>query len=134
MENYDPEFKDTANAGDILVCGFNFGTGSSREQAATALKYKGIQCVIAGSFSQTYLRNSLNNGYLGIEAQELVNDLKEKFGKDKLTVLTNIEAKIDFKNSLILADGKEYSINPVGTSAQELIIEGGLENWVKKNI
>ncbi|MBU2492699.1 MAG: homoaconitase [Bacteroidetes bacterium] len=134
MENYDPEFKDNVNAGDILVGGFNFGTGSSREQAATALKYKGIQCVIAGSFSQTYMRNSLNNGYLGIEAPELVDDLKNKFGKDKLTVLTKIEAKIDFKNSVIYADGKEYSISPVGTAAQELIIDGGLENWVKKNI
>lgn len=134
MENYDTEFRDIVKAGDILVGGFNFGTGSSREQAATALMYKGIQCVIAGSFSQTYMRNSLNNGYLGIEAPELVNDLKEKFGKDKLTVLTKIEAKIDFRNSIIYADGKEYSISPVGTAAQELIIEGGLEKWVKKNI
>ncbi len=46
MENYDPEFVKIAKAGDILVGGFNFGTGSSREQAATALKYKGIQLVI----------------------------------------------------------------------------------------
>ena len=80
------------------------------------------------------MRNSLNNGYLGIEAPELVNDLKEKFGKDKLTVLTKIEARIDFRNSIIYADGKDYNISPVGTAAQELIIDGGLENWVKKNI
>jgi len=39
MENYDPEFGKLVNKGDILVGGFNFGTGSSREQAATALKY-----------------------------------------------------------------------------------------------
>ena len=78
MENYDPEFAKIANKGDILVGGFNFGTGSSREQAATAFKYKGIQLVIAGSFSQTYKRNAINNGFIVIEAPELVNDFKEK--------------------------------------------------------
>lgn len=43
MENYDPKFSVLVKKGDILVGGFNFGTGSSREQAATALKYKGFK-------------------------------------------------------------------------------------------
>ena len=99
MENYDPEFVNIAKKGDILVGGFNFGTGSSREQAATALKYKGIQLVIAGSFNETYKRNALNNGFLLIECPQLVNDLKEKFGKEKLTVKTGMKVKINFENS-----------------------------------
>ena len=53
MENYDPDFRTVLSKGDVLVSGFNFGTGSSREQAATALKHAGIQCVIAGSYSET---------------------------------------------------------------------------------
>lgn len=130
MENYDPEFVKIANAGNILVGGFNFGTGSSREQAATALKYKGIQLVIAGSFNETYKRNALNNGYLLIECPALVNDLKTKFGKDKLTVKTGLHAKIDFTNSFITIDNKEYPIDPVGEAAQELVVVGGLEKWV----
>ena len=134
MENYDPEFGKIVEKGDILVGGYNFGSGSSREQAATALKYRGIQLVLAGSFSETYKRNALNNGYLVIEAPELVNDLKTRFGKAKLTVKTGIKATIDFKRSTLLADGKSYSISPVGAAAQELIVVGGLENWVKKNI
>ncbi len=73
MENYDPEFVKIAKEGDILVGGFNFGTGSSREQAATALKYKGIKCVIAGSLNETYKRNALNNGFLIIECPQLVS-------------------------------------------------------------
>ena len=77
MENYDPEFQKVAKEGDILVGGFNFGTGSSREQAATALKYRGIQLVIVGSASQTYKRNALNNGFLVIEIPELVEELKQ---------------------------------------------------------
>ena len=134
MENYDPKFKDMVNKGDILVGGYNFGTGSSREQAATALKYKGIQLVIAGSFSATYMRNALNNGYLVIEVPKLVDDLKSKYGTEDLTVLTNIKAKVSFKNSEIEANGEVYKFSPIGTAAQELIITGGLENWVKKNL
>src|SRR5262249_31171891 len=49
FENYDPNFNSLYQKGDVVVAGFNFGTGSSREQAATALKFKGIPCVIAGS-------------------------------------------------------------------------------------
>lgn len=134
MENYDPQFGKLVKKGDILVGGFNFGTGSSREQAATALKYSGIQLVLAGSFSETYKRNALNNGFLVIEAPELVNDLKSYFGTDKLTVKTGATAIIDFKKSVILADDRVFPISPIGAAAQELIIIGGLENWVKENM
>jgi len=134
MENYDPKFGKIAKKDDIVAGGFNFGTGSSREQAATSLKYKGIACVIAGSFSETYARNAINNGFLVIQCPDLICDLKEKYGKEKLTVQTNKKVKIDFENSSITFDGKDYSIDPVGEAAQELIIAGGLEEWVKKNL
>lgn len=134
MENYDPEFGKIVNKGDILAGGFNFGTGSSREQAATALKYRGIQLVVAGSFNETYKRNALNNGFLLIEAPELIKDLKSQFGQDRLTVKTAIVAEIDFRRSVLTAEGKQYRISPVGAAAQELIVFGGLENWVKNNL
>jgi len=134
MENYDPEFKNIVKEGDILVGGFNFGTGSSREQAATAFKHRGLALVVAGSFSETYKRNALNNGFLTIEAPELVEALKSQFGTEKLTVRTGIQATLDFQNAVLIADGKEYPISPVGTAAQELVLVGGLENWVKKNL
>jgi homoaconitate hydratase len=134
MENYDPEFGKIVNKGDLLVGGFNFGTGSSREQAATALKYRGLRLVIAGSFNETYKRNALNNGYLLIECPELVNSLKQNFGKEKLTVKTGILANIDFTKSTLSANEKVYTIDPVGVAAQELIVAGGLEEWVKNNM
>lgn len=134
MENYDPDFGKITKSGDILVGGFNFGTGSSREQAATALKYKGIQLVVAGTFNETYKRNALNNGYLLIECPQLVNELKTKYGKDKLTVKSGKIVRIDFEDSSLTFDNKIYSIDSVGEAAQELIVTGGLEDWVKKNI
>jgi len=134
MENYDPDFGKIVKDGDILVGGFNFGSGSSREQAATALKYRGVQLVITGSASQTYMRNALNNGFLVLEVPDLVNDFKIKFTEDKLTIESEIKVNIDFKKSKIITGDSEYSISPVGTAAQELIVVGGLENWVKKQL
>ena len=134
MENYDAEFGRLAKEGDLLVGGFNFGTGSSREQAATALKYRGIRLVIAGSFSETYKRNAINNGFLAVEAPQLIMDLKARFGTTRLTVRTGIIGSLDIRRSVLVMDGKPYSIDPVGTTAQELILMGGLENWVKANL
>ncbi|KAJ4287673.1 mitochondrial Homoaconitase [Kalmusia sp. IMI 367209] len=79
MENYDPSFGSVAKAGDILVSGFNFGCGSSREQAATAILAKGIPLVVAGSFGNIFSRNSINNALMGVEVPKLANRLREVF-------------------------------------------------------
>ncbi|MHB2154842.1 homoaconitase [Calditrichota bacterium GD2] len=134
MENYDPQFVKIMKEGDILAGGFNFGTGSSREQAATAFKYAGIQMVLAGSFSETYKRNAINNGFMVVEAPELIADLKERFGTDRLTVRTGLKAAINFKEGKINLGDKTYSIKPFGVAAQEIILAGGLEEWVKKQL
>jgi len=134
MENYDMEFTNLVEKGNIIVGGYNFGTGSSREQAATALMYRGIQMVIAGSFSQTYKRNAINNGFLVLESPELLEDLKNNFGTKSLTVKTELDLLVDFKKSCLTVNDKDYQISPVGAAAQELIITKGLENWVKENI
>ena len=77
MENYDPKFSSIAQPGDILVSGFNFGCGSSREQAATALLAKGIPLVVAGSFGNIFSRNSINNALMGVEVPKLISRLRE---------------------------------------------------------
>ena len=79
MENYDKEFAKIAKPGDILVAGFNFGCGSSREQAATAILAKGIQLVVAGSFGNIFGRNSINNALMGVEVPKLIQRLRQAF-------------------------------------------------------
>ncbi|KAJ8059486.1 hypothetical protein OCU04_011147 [Sclerotinia nivalis] len=79
MENYDKEFRTIAREGDILVSGFNFGCGSSREQAATAILAKKIPMVVAGSFGNIFSRNSINNALMGVEVPRLVQRLREHF-------------------------------------------------------
>lgn len=135
MENYDPKFQEIARVGDILAGGWNFGSGSSREQAATALKYRGIRLVVAGSYSQTYKRNAFNNGFVVIESPDMVRFLRKRFEKrSEATVDTGLAAKVDFENSTITLDGKTYGFSPLREVAQELVALGGFENVLRKKI
>jgi len=142
MENYDPQFAARTQAGDVIVGQFNFGTGSSREQAVTCLKAKGIPLVIAASFSQTYLRNAFNNGFLCIEVPEFVARLREQFAKEiaakEKTIIPNDapgdEIDIDFTSSTISWRGKKFSFPALGSVPQSLVIAGGVENLVAKKL
>ncbi len=138
MENYDPQFAARTHPGDVIVGGFNFGTGSSREQAVTCLKAKGIPLVIAASFSQTYLRNAYNNGFLCIEVPELVKRLREQFtteikAKEK-TIISGQKIEIDFTLSRVSWREEKFSFPPLGTVPQSLVIAGGAENLVAKKL
>jgi homoaconitate hydratase len=138
MENYDPQFAGRTLEGDVIVGGFNFGTGSSREQAVAALKCKGIPLVIAGSFSQTYLRNAFNNGFLCIETHELVNRLREKFAdaaaRKEKTIIPGDMIDVDFATSTIKYAGEIFTFPALGSVPQSLVIAGGVENLVSKKL
>jgi len=138
MENYDPQFAARTREGDVIVGGFNFGTGSSREQAVTALKCKGIPLVIAGTFSQTYLRNAFNNGFLCIETPELVERLRAKFGAEtsrkEKTIIPGDEVEVDFAASTIRYAGEEFTFPALGSVPQSLVVAGGVENLVSQKL
>ncbi|KAG6899876.1 mitochondrial Homoaconitase [Termitomyces sp. T159_Od127] len=164
MENYDPNFAalvaekrkafvpfdGVRKEGVVLVSGYNFGTGSSREQAATALKAAGVPLVIAGSFGDIFKRNAINNGLVCLESPELVSDLTERYAKDgkrgaggkngELTVDMGMTIEVgmkDGKATVLTAntgEGKTYSLRPVGASVQELWVAGGLEGFILKEI
>src|ERR1043165_8148521 len=119
FENYDPNFNTLYQKGDVVVGGLNFGSGSSREQAATALKYKGIPCVIAGSFSETYKRNAFNNGFVVFECPELVTHLREAL-KDRAATTVGPEITIDYAKSILTVDGKQFAFPALTRAAQEL--------------
>ena len=138
MENYDPQFALRTRAGDVVVGGFNFGTGSSREQAVTCLKAKSIPLIIAASFSQTYLRNAYNNGFLCIEVPALVKRLRDQFAgeitaKEK-TIIPGEKLDIDFTGSTVTWRGNRFVFPPLGAVPQSLVIAGGAENVVAKKL
>ena len=133
FENYDPNFNTLYQKGDVVVGGLNFGSGSSREQAATALKYKGIPCVIAGSFSETYKRNAFNNGFVVFECPELVIHLREKLTNRQATTV-GPAITIDYAKSILTVDGKSFPFPPLSPAAQELIVAGGAEKLVASRL
>eukprot|EP01060_Flectonema_neradi_P027961 TRINITY_DN3760_c1_g1_i1.p1 TRINITY_DN3760_c1_g1~~TRINITY_DN3760_c1_g1_i1.p1 ORF type:complete len:670 (+),score=150.48 TRINITY_DN3760_c1_g1_i1:43-2052(+) len=134
MENYDPQFQEMVTAGDIIVGGYNFGCGSSREQAATCLKFRGIPLVIAGSFSETYKRNAFNNGFAALESPSLVDYLRSLFPDAPLTLKSDKQLELNFRKSEASFDGKTFPVAPLGPFAQEICLAGGLEGWVKQRL
>src|SRR5438132_1924987 len=133
FENYDPNFNTLYQKGDVVVGGLNFGSGSSREQAATALKFKGIPCVIAASFSETYKRNAFNNGFVVFECPELVTHLRATL-KDRAPTTVAPEMTINYGKSTLTMDGKSFAFSPLSPAAQELIVAGGAENLVASRL
>lgn len=132
FENYDVEFRAKAKTGDVIIGGLNFGTGSSREQAATALKHFGIPCVIAASFSETYKRNAFNNGFVVFECPELVSYIRSLKAAPAGTRTIDAGAiEIDFtKGSLTLSHAgamKSFPFPALSRVAQELVVAGGAE-------
>ena len=145
MSNYDPAFNSTAKSGDILVTGFGFGCGSSREQAATSILAKGINLIVSGSFSATYSRNGINNALMLLEVPRLVTRLREVFGapedskEQALTRRTGWKLEWDVQRSKVNvteADGTTWSesVGELPRNVQEVIAVGGLEKWVKSKI
>lgn len=145
MENFDPNFCSIAKAGDILVCGYNFGCGSSREQAATAILAKKIPLVVSGSFGNVFSRNSVNNALMLVEVERLVTRLREAFktaeGEEKvLTRRTGWTFLWDLRRSKVTVTegegGQTWSqkVGELPPNVQEIIARGGLENWLKQEI
>ena len=124
MEDADPEFAKKMQPGDIIVAGYNFGSGSSREHAPIALKAAGVSAVIAKSFARIFYRNSFN---MGLPIFELLNT--DEFNEGDLI-------KIDLDKGLItnIDTKKEYTFAPIPPFMQELIAAGGLINYAKETI
>lgn len=140
MENYDAAFGTLTKPGDVLVSGFNFGTGSSREQAATAILAREIPLVVAGSFGNIFMRNSINNALMTVEVPKLVERLRATFGEKVLTRRTGWTFTWDVKRSTVIVKegegGDEWSlkVGELPPNVQEVFVQGGLEGWVKAKL
>jgi homoaconitate hydratase len=138
MQNYDSAFAARVAPGDILIGAHNFGTGSSREQAATALQACGCALVIAASFSQTYLRNAFNNGLICIECPALVEriarDLAADIAAGQLTLVPGDDVTVDFARGTIAWHEECFRFPALGSVPQALVIAGGIEHQVRARL
>jgi methanogen homoaconitase small subunit len=115
FEDLDPGLAPRLN-GSVIVAGKNFGCGSSREQAAIAIKEAGVVAVVAPSFARIFFRNAINIGLPLIECD--------------LTCTEGSTVTFNLAEGWLETEGKRHEIRPLSPRMQEILAAGGLvEYW-----
>ena len=125
MEDIDADLVNKVRKGDVIVAGWNFGCGSSREHAPLVIKICGVGCVIAKSFARIFYRNAINIGLPILECEEAAEEIS---AGDKV--------KVDFGTGEIIdiTTGKSYRAQPFPPFIQNIIRCGGLLASLKEEI
>ena len=123
MEDIDKEFVNKVQAGDIMIAGYNFGCGSSREHAPIAIKESGISLVIAKSFARIFYRNAINIGLAILECPEAVDAINAGD-----TVMADLDAGVIYD----LTTGQQFATQPFPAFIQQIITNGGLVESIRK--
>lgn len=122
MEDIDKDFVKKVKPGDIVVGGFNFGCGSSREHAPMVIKENQVSCVIAKTFARIFYRNAINIGLPILECEAASEGIAD-----------GDEVKVDFDTGVItnVTKGETYQAQPFPTFIKEIIEANGLLNAIK---
>ena len=117
MEDIDTEFVKQVKPGDVMVAGWNFGCGSSREHAPLVIKTCGTGCVIAKSFARIFYRNAINIGLPILECEEAAD-----------AISAGDEVSVDFDTGVItdITTGQVWQAEPFPEFIQNIIQKGGL--------
>lgn len=115
LEDLDPTFAAVVQPDDIIVAGRNWGCGSSREQAVTALKYAGVDVIVAASFARIYFRNCINQGVLPIVCPPL-----------HTLIQTGDSITLDREGNQIMVGEHSWPIPVLSPSVQAILDAGGL--------
>ena len=117
MEDIDADFVNKVRKGDVIVAGWNFGCGSSREHAPLVIKICGVGCVIAKSFARIFYRNAINIGLPILECEEAAEEISAGTGE-----------------IIDITTGKSYRAQPFPPFIQNIIRCGGLLASLKEEI
>jgi len=123
FEGISEEFPDKLKEISFVLAGFNFGCGSSREQAVTCIKYAGVDAVIAKSFSRIFYRNAINQGFPIIECVDAIDTIQEEE-----------DISIDFNGGKIKTEREEFTFSPFPSFLIDIMKAGGLIEYTKKKI
>ena len=123
MEDIDTEYVKQVQPGDVMVAGWNFGCGSSREHAPLVIKTCGTGCIIAKSFARIFYRNAINIGMPILECEQAAEEIQ-----------AGDEVAIDFDTGVItdITTGKTYQAEPFPDFIQNIIKKGGLLASIKE--
>ena len=117
MEDIDADYVNKVQPGDVMVAGWNFGCGSSREHAPLVIKTCGTGCVIAKSFARIFYRNAINIGLPILECEAAAEEIQ-----------AGDEVSVDFDTGIITdhTTGKRWQAEPFPEFIQNIIKKGGL--------
>ena len=117
MEDIDADYVNKVSPGDVMVAGWNFGCGSSREHAPLVIKTCGTGCVIAKSFARIFYRNAINIGLPILECEAAAEEIQ-----------AGDQVSVDFDTGVITdhTTGKTYQAEPFPEFIQNIIKKGGL--------
>lgn len=115
FEPLGPEVRDRVRSAAVVVAGRNFGCGSAREQAATALAGAGIQVVVATSFARVFFRNAINTGLIAVECPAAVAAAGE-----------GEEVWVDIDTGTVSTPTGEHRFPPYPEVLREILADGGL--------
>jgi len=124
MEDIDPVFIGKVKEGDVIVAGYNFGCGSSREHAPMVIKESGIACVIAKTFARIFYRNSINIGLAILECEE---------ASERIEAGDEVSINFDTGEIANITKGETYQAQPFPDFIKKIIAKGGLLNSIKQN-
>jgi methanogen homoaconitase small subunit len=114
FEDLDPSLAGRLK-GAVIVAGKNFGCGSSREQAAIAIREAGVVAVAAPSFARIFFRNAINIGLPLIECD--------------ITCCEGSTVMFDLTEGWVENEGKKYPTRPLSRRMQDILSAGGLVNY-----
>ncbi|MCI7726180.1 MAG: 3-isopropylmalate dehydratase small subunit [Clostridiales bacterium] len=117
MEDIDADYVNRVSPGDVMVAGWNFGCGSSREHAPLVIKTCGTGCVIAKSFARIFYRNAINIGLPILECEAAAEEIQP-----------GDQVSVDFDTGIITdhTTGKQWQAEPFPEFIQNIIKKGGL--------
>ena len=121
LEDLDSKFAKEVKKEDIIVAGRNFGCGSSREQAATCLKYAGVGAIVAKSFSRIFFRNAINQGLPLVQCKEAA----ENISSGELIEINFEKGKLSCKKGV-------FDFPPLPESVLGILNDGGLIPHIRK--
>lgn len=152
LEDLDPKFAADAQPGDVIVAGRNWGDGSSREQAVTALKYNGIAAVVAKSFARIYFRNGINQGLLlitcpaAVDAAQSGDAIEIDLERNVIRLCASTDPHLTNTpySAQALSDAlrrgragqgvREYPFPPFSPTALGILNDGGLVAHIRKKL
>lgn len=125
MEDIDADFVKKVQPGDIMVGGWNFGCGSSREHAPLSIRAAGASCVIAKSFARIFYRNAINIGFPILECPEACDRIS-----------SGDTVSVDFATGVIKDEttGEEFQAAAFPEFIENIIANGGLLSYLKNRM